>query len=104
LIVYDKQNNQLCSIDDGGIWVREEIYLSANERYLLSGEYSGSSCDIVSYDMNNCRQIKRLDVSDTCRWKVEANQAYLGKQCSGDDVASCSVFKHLDLKQLAKSK
>jgi len=99
LIVQDKLSKKTCVIEEGGIWIREEIYFSKDERYLLSGEYSGSSCDIASYDMHSCQPVKRLDVSDNCRWRIEGNQAVLGGKCSGDDFASCSLLKQLDLNQ-----
>jgi len=104
LIVRNKQSNKICAIEEGGIWIREEIYFGQDERYLLSGEYSGSSCDIASYDMRTCQLVKRLDISESCRWRIEDNQALLGEKCSNDDFASCSLLKPLDLNQFIKSK
>jgi len=104
LIVQDKQSKKICAIEEGGIWIREEIYFSQDERYLLIGEYDGSWCGVASYDMRSCQLVKRLDISGFCRRRIEGNQAVLGGQCSNDDFSSCSLLKPLDLNQFIKAK
>jgi len=103
LITHDNQSKKICAIEEGGIWIREEIYFSQDERYLLIGEYSGSWCGIASYDMRSCQLVKRLDISESCRWRIENNQALLGEKCSNDEFSSCSLLKPLDLNQFIKA-
>jgi len=68
----DKQNNSACEISDGGIWSRDQVYLSNDEHYLLVSEYSGSSGWLVSYDTRTCEPFQRLDISNL-KWTIEGN-------------------------------
>jgi len=75
IIVRNHQTNTSCQIDEGGIWVREHVYLSDDEHYLLLNEYSGSSEALTSYDTHSCEKLQRIDVSGL-DWIIEGNQVY----------------------------
>lgn len=103
VIVRDKTSSAQCEIDDGGIWARAEVYLSADERYVLMNEFSGSGGDLVAYDTRTCKEVGRLDVSDS-HWEIRGTEARLGQNCSGADMASCASFKPLDLSRFVGSR
>ncbi len=96
----DRQGNSICDISQGGIWMRNQVYLDRSERYLLLSEYSGSSTDLVAYDTRNCQPIRRLDVSGA-RWEIEGAKARLGEECSGATLQSCQRIGPLDLRIFA---
>jgi len=103
VIVRHEKSGSSCEIVEGGIWVRSELYLSADERYVLMNEYSGSSADLVSYDTQTCREINRFDVSGM-HWDIDGRNARLGDNCTGSEIESCAVFKPLDLDMFVEKK
>jgi hypothetical protein len=60
-----------CTIDDGGIWVRQHVYADAQGRVLATHEYSGSNDSLNFYDTRSCRKLATVDVSDTT-WRLGA--------------------------------
>jgi len=78
--IRDKAKNTACDISEGGIWVRSEVYLSGDERYVLMNEYSGSGSDLVSYATHTCAEIKRLDVSGR-RWHIDGGKVHFDESC-----------------------
>jgi len=71
----NNQTNTVCHINEGGIWARDQVYLSQDEHYLLLSEYSGSSEDLVSYNTGTCERFQRLDVSGL-DWVIDGNQVH----------------------------
>ena len=59
-----------CVVDDGGVWGRDGVWLSADGRTLVTTESSGSSQDLVFRDTRSCAQVGRLDVAGLA-WHVE---------------------------------
>jgi hypothetical protein len=74
-----------CTIDDGGIWVRQHVYADAQGRVLATHEYSGSNDSLNFYDTRSCRKLATVDVSNTT-WRLGAEgldievQTKAGKQ------------------------
>jgi hypothetical protein len=60
-----------CTIDDGGIWVRQHVYADAQGRVLATHEYSGSNDSLNFYDTRSCRKLATVDVSNTT-WRLGA--------------------------------
>ena len=89
-----------CDID-GGIWVRQAVYLSRDEKTLLVQEYSGSNDQLVMYDTATCRKTGEIDVSGA-RWKITADRISIGRQCSGDDIGTCQQVKQVSLDHTCK--
>jgi hypothetical protein len=94
--IINHTENRHCTIDNGGIWARAEVYLSKDKRILLMNEFSGSASDLVSYDTETCQQIKRIDVSDM-RWRIDGGMAHIGENCTGASMDSCALIKPMDL-------
>jgi len=94
--IRNKKKNTSCEISEGGIWVREEVYLTADEHYVLMNEYSGSGSDLVSYDTRTCLETKRLDVSGM-RWRLDGSKMYFDKSCCEHDMSNCTSLKSIDL-------
>jgi hypothetical protein len=94
--IVNRITNEQCIINDGGIWVRAEVYLSNDERVLLVNEFSGSGSDLISYDTSTCQQIKQMDVSDM-HWSIDGADAYVGETCTGDNMSSCTLIRPLNL-------
>jgi hypothetical protein len=83
--ITNRKTFRSCAID-GGIWVRKEIYLSADERILILGEHSGSYGGLTAYDTQTCREIRRMGIyfdygeSDAHRPRKEINlQTFLAE-------------------------
>jgi hypothetical protein len=96
VVLRDRQGKSSCKIDRGGIWARSEVYLDRTERFVLLNEFSGSASDLVSYDAQSCREIRRIDVSGA-RWEIAGSQALLGEQCTSNEIKSCRKVRPLDL-------
>lgn len=60
-----------CTIDDGGIWVRQHVYADTQGRVLATHEYSGSNDSLNFYDTRSCRKLATVDVSNTT-WRLGA--------------------------------
>ena len=85
-----------CTIG-GGNWARKDIYLSADERYLILGEFNAASDALVSYDTKTCREIKRLDVSGK-RWDLQGSAMILGSNCTGAWIEDCKSMLGINLR------
>jgi hypothetical protein len=68
-----------CTIDDGGIWVRQHVYADAQGRVLATHEYSGSNDSINFYDTRSCHKLATVDVSNTT-WRLGAEGLDIGVQ------------------------
>jgi hypothetical protein len=97
VVMVNHVTEERCAIEEGGIWARSEVYLSDDERVLLVNEFSGSGSDLISYDTGDCRQIRRMDVSDM-RWRINGAVAYIGESCTGDGMTGCASIRPLDLR------
>jgi hypothetical protein len=77
-----------CEID-GGIWTRNAVFLSSDERMVIAKEFSGSNEQLSFYDTKSCALKAKIDVSNRA-WKVESTQLTLGKACKSDHLESCA--------------
>jgi hypothetical protein len=96
VVIINHAENKQCTIDNGGIWARTEVYLSKDKRTFMLNEFSGSASDLVSYRTETCQQIKRIDVSDM-RWKIDGNVAHIGENCTDASMDSCALIRPMDL-------
>lgn len=94
VVVLNKASGTRCSIEDGGIWARSPLLLSSDESRLLTYEFSGSSAELVAYDTATCVVVQRQDISGQRAGLVDGKLT-LGKQCDGDDLASCKELATL---------
>jgi hypothetical protein len=79
--------NVTCEID-GGIWVRNAVYLSADERLLIAKQFSGANESLSFYDTRTCALKAQVDVSDRA-WKIEPKGLLLGERCANGQLQSC---------------
>jgi hypothetical protein len=98
-ILLDKTSGRRCLIEDGGIWAREPMYLSLDEKHLLTYETSGSSGDLMVYDTRTCQRLLSRDISGQ-RMAVEGDQLILGSQCDGATADTCEIREHEPLDTL----
>jgi hypothetical protein len=89
-----------CDVD-GGVWVRNAVYLSASERVLMVQEYSGSSDELVFYSTQSCKEQLRIDVSGA-KWALSGERLLIARGCTSNAVASCPnvVTYELDKNEL----
>jgi len=78
--------NSTCEID-GGIWIRAHVYLSRDEKTLLTREYSGNNEQLMFYATSNCRKLAEVDVTDA-RFLLQGNRL---------------VIRHSDARRLKKA-
>jgi hypothetical protein len=79
--------NASCEID-GGIWPRDSVFLSDDEKILVVAAFSGSSAQLLAYDTGTCKVQGKLDVSNA-RLSVSGKEITLATRCSGNDIKSC---------------
>lgn len=72
LMIRDLQTGKQCEVD-GGVWVRNAVYLGAQGRTLMTHEYSGSNAFLVFYDTATCRKKFEIEVS-TSAWTIDSTQ------------------------------
>jgi hypothetical protein len=77
--VTQRTSGTTCTIDDGGIWVRQHVYADAQGRVLATHEYSGSNDSINFYDTRSCHKLATVDVSNTT-WRLGAEGLDIGVQ------------------------
>jgi Tse1 toxin immunity protein Tsi1 len=102
LTVRNQLSGRSCDID-GGVWVRQAVYLDADEKTLLVQEFSGSNDFLVFYDTTTCQKQSEIDVSGA-RWKISNNQISIGRQCSDEDMQSCRSVTKFVLDNFCKLK
>ena len=61
--VVNRSTAKSCNIEEDGIWLRREVYISADESYLLSNQYSGSWEALVVYDTGTCARLGEMKLS-----------------------------------------
>lgn len=77
-----------CDVD-GGVWVRNSVYLSGSGRVLMVQEYSGSSDELVFYSTQACKEELRIDVSGA-KWAMSGERLLIGRSCTSDALTSCA--------------
>jgi len=77
----------VCEID-GGIWVRDAVYLSLNEEVLIAKQFSGSSESLSFYDTRTCALKGQVDISDRA-WSIESEGLLAGEQCANSQLRTC---------------
>ncbi len=100
LLVTNLRTKKQCSLD-GGIWVRDGVYLSANEQLLVTHEYSGSNDFLNLYDLNTCQKINEIDISEK-NFSIQGNTVLIGAECGDSAMASCKTRKQIKLDQNCK--
>jgi hypothetical protein len=92
-----------CDVD-GGVWVRNSVYLSGSGRVLMVQEYSGSSDELVFYSTQTCKEERRIDVSGA-KWALSGERLLIAKGCTSQTIASCPkvVTYELDKNELPAS-
>ena len=96
--VFHHQSGLHCEID-GGVWLRDGVFLSNNEALLVVLEFSGASNHLKFYSTENCSQRSDLDVSGA-RWKIESNKITIGRLCSDRRIESCKKRRLVDVNKL----
>lgn len=72
LIVKQLKTQRECAVKDGGVWVRQHVYASADGSTLVTHEYSGSNDELVFYDTQTCNKRAAVDVSKR-QWIMDGN-------------------------------
>lgn len=96
VIVTDTVRETECRIEEGGIWIRDAVYVSKLGQTLMLKEYSGSNDWLAFYRTDDCVKIAEIDVSGA-RWAVVESRVVVGSDCSNDDLASCRSVRSIDL-------
>lgn len=76
-----------CSIASG-IWISDGFFLSREETVLWAYEFSGSSAEMVAYDVRSCREVGRVDADGLRPQFSMGTLAMIGADCQG----SCSIL------------
>lgn len=58
--VVNRSTNKSCNVEEGGIWLRRQVYITPDESRLLSNQYSGSWEALVVYDTNTCARLGEM--------------------------------------------
>ncbi|EQM71948.1 hypothetical protein QYE80_24015 [Pseudomonas tohonis] len=88
VVLLDKASGKSCNIEDGGIWARDPLYLSHDEKRLVTYEFSGSNGELVAYDTATCKVLHRQDITGK-RASIEGEELVLGADC--DDTGNCKT-------------
>jgi hypothetical protein len=67
-VVQSGKFNKICSFD-GGVWVRNSVYLSADESTVVAKEFSGSNEWLSIYNIRTCKKIREIDVAHST-WNI----------------------------------
>jgi hypothetical protein len=59
-----------CAVDEGGVWGRDGVWLTADGNTLVTTESSGSYEGLVFHDTRSCAKVGEIDVSGT-PWRVD---------------------------------
>ena len=102
LTVNNQASGRSCDID-GGVWVRQSVYLSRDEKMLVVQEFSGSNDHLVFYDTNTCEKRSEIDVS-MALWRISKNRISVGRECSGEDMRTCRSLREFILGKLCNPK
>ncbi|WP_370569127.1 hypothetical protein [Limnobacter humi] len=70
LEVVHSSTRQACEIKQGGVWVREHVYVNRDASVLVTHEYSGSNDALNFYNTQTCQRVASLDVSGA-RWAIQ---------------------------------
>jgi len=87
MTIHQLDTNKSCDIN-GGIWVRDSVFLSEDEKLLVVLEFSGESNHLLAYNTGTCKRQGDIDVSDG-RWSVNGSKITLGTGCTSRDITSC---------------
>ena len=103
MTIRNKVGGHSCDID-GGIWVRQSVWLSNDEKTLIVQEYSGSNDFLVIYDTGTCEKLNELDVSDSL-WEISGDSISISHGCYDSNIDTCpTVEKHILDKFSGRSK
>jgi hypothetical protein len=72
MVITTLKSGAHCDVD-GGIWSRNGVYVSSDGKVLVTDEYSGSYDGLVFRDVNTCKKINELDVSEA-HWSIQGSQ------------------------------
>ena len=98
LTIRHLRSRRSCTIQ-GGVWDRDSVFLSNDERVLVVLEFSGESNHLISYSTATCRKRGDLDVSGG-RWAVTPSGIVVGSHCTARDLESCQEKHTVPLKKL----
>ena len=95
LLVTNLNTKKQCALD-GGVWVRDGVYLSSNEKLLVTHEYTGSNDFLALYNLPNCKKTTEIDISGKI-YSIQKNTITLGTQCANEAITSCEKLKKVML-------
>lgn len=87
LEVHDVRGRSACKIE-GGVWEAGTFAILPGPRRLLAVESSGSTVDIVLYDLVTCQPVRRLPVREGVVG-FENDMVKQGGACRGRTLATC---------------
>jgi hypothetical protein len=90
-----------CTID-GGVWVRDSVFLSEDEQMLVVLEFSGDLNQLIAYNTGTCKKLGQINVSGG-RWAVNGSEILVGTHCATRDVHSCKKQRAIPVSKLCKS-
>lgn len=72
LVIYHRPSGSTCAIE-GGVWVRHSVFISADEKVIITLEFSGSNDSLNFYDTSTCGRFASIDVSGA-RWEISTGR------------------------------
>ena len=91
LVLRDVQTGKRCEID-GGVWVRNAVYLSDDARVLMLQEFSGSSDQLVFHRTTDCRRMAALDISGA-QWSLRDDGLQLQRPAAAGRPARSQFYR-----------
>ena len=91
LRVLDRRVNSACDID-GGIWVRKDVYLSADELTLLTREYSGNNEQLIFYATRTCRKLAEIDLTNA-RFSLERDRLVIRRAKAAGNQGTETAYR-----------
>ncbi len=83
LVIWNLATGDRCEIG-GGIWLKDEMYLSSDERTVVLKSHSGSSMHFEFYETKGCQRFANIEVSGPTT-VVEPNRVTFNGGCEYTD-------------------
>jgi len=88
--IVNRSTNKSCNIEEGGIWLRRHVYVTADESRLLSSQYSGSWEALVVYDTGTCARLGEMKLNRRLLG-IDSNTVSVETDCAASTRAdSCA--------------
>lgn len=77
LLITNLASKANCAID-GGVWVRKSVFVSQDNKVLVTQEFSGSNDFLIFYNTETCQKLYEIDVSNS-NWSIHGGDINVSK-------------------------